>query len=233
MDDAIAGAYIDTMPDSDVTGPMRGSVQHPGVTWGNAFTGDAAPSATEMVYENTGVALAAAPANLAYTSSKGVRSVVAFAPAVTVNTRVRIQPTNEGRAFATPSPAAAMLQRDELSDYGAVAIPSPSFNISYATMGGPRWMIYGYAVKATLPMETATIIGRVEQKIPKPLLFAAGETVVGQIGNLALGSAGSHIRPGGLVAARRQLDGFRNFSLRFRDIAADIASRNININITS
>lgn len=186
MDDAIAGVYTDTMPDSDVTGVMRGSVQHPGTTWGNAFIGDVAPTSCEMVYENTGVALAAAPTQIAYTSSKGVRSVVAFAPAVTANLRLRITPSNEGRAFATPGPAAAMLQRDEIGDYGAVAVHG--FSNSYAAIGG-QWQIYGYSVRATTPLAVAPVIGRVESVLSTPVLFTAGETVVGQIGNLGVAAA--------------------------------------------
>lgn len=187
IDDAIAGTYTDVMPDSDVTGPMRGSTQHPGTTWGNAFTGESAPTACEMVYENNGVALASAPTQIAYVSSKGVRSVVAFAPAVTANLRQRIPPSNEGRAFAAAGTAAFMLQRDELGDYGAVAVVG--FDKSYATIGG-QWLVYGYSVRATTTLDMAPVIGRVETWLPKPALFTAGETVVGQIGNLGTAAAG-------------------------------------------
>lgn len=187
VDDAIAGVYTDTMPDSDVTGVMRGSVQHPGTTWGNVFTGEVAPTACEMVFENTGVALASAPTQISYISSKGVRQVAAFAPAVTANLRQRIPPSNEGRAFATPGPATVMLQRDEISDYGAVAVSG--FDKSYATIGG-QWLVYGYSVRGQTEIPLTPVIGSVAEKFNPPLLFVSGETIVGQIGNLGAALAG-------------------------------------------
>jgi hypothetical protein len=80
-----------------------------------------------------------------------------------------------------------MLQRDELGDYGSVQVVG--FDKTYATIGG-QWVVWGYSVRAVTPLEGTQAAGRIAGRLSAPLLFHAGETVVGQIGNLGTGAAG-------------------------------------------
>jgi len=183
--DAIAGVYTSTMDDSVLTTTM-GSTQHPGVTWGNAFVPSSVPQPVgpvEMIYENVGVALSAAPTQIFYTSTRGVPSFALFAPALTVNTRVRIPPANEGRAFATPSPTPFMLQNPQIADYGASSVIG--FDKTYATLGG-QWVIWGYGAAEQTVIESAPIAGgRNMSKFWKPAVFGPGNTIVGQVSSVA------------------------------------------------
>lgn len=181
VDDAIAGAYLDQVADSYLT-TVRGSTQHPGTTWGTAFNPASVPQPpgpVEMIYENVGVALSAAPTTLYYLSGKGIPSAVAFAPAVTVNTRVRIPPSGEGRGFAASGPGSFQLQNPQIADYGATRVFG--FNNTYAAAGG-QWVIWGYAPQEATVFEAAAVAGgRNMSKFWKPCVFGPGDTIVGQV----------------------------------------------------
>ena len=187
VDDSAGGVtYTDVVADSYLTG-ARGSTQHPGTTWGNAFASPQFNSALEMYYENVGVALASAPVNLAYVSGKGIPSVVAFAPAVTVNTRVRIPPANETRAWAASGPASFQIQNPQIADSGATKILG--FDKAYATVGG-QWVIWGHDVRGVTGLEAAAVAGRTVARLYRPIIFYPGETMVGQISNTATPASG-------------------------------------------
>ena len=187
VDDSAGGVtYLDVNADSYLT-DIRGSTPHPGTTWGNAYASPQLASPVEMVYENVGVALASAPANIAYVSGKGVPSVTAFAPAVTVNTRVRIPPANEGRGFAASGPASFQCQNPQIADYGATKFLG--FDKSYATIGG-QWVVWGHDIRGQTTLDTAAGAGRFIGRLFRPAVFYPGETLVGQIGNTSTAAAG-------------------------------------------
>lgn len=178
--------YLDVIADSYLTG-IRGSTQHPGTTWGAAYSNPTLGAPAEMVYENVGVALASAPANISYLSGRGIPSIVAFAPAVTVNTRVRIPLLNEARSWAIAGPNTFQIQTPAISDYGVLKMLG--FDKAYATIGG-QWVVWGYDVRMQTALESAAVAGRSVSRLVRPAVFYPGETFVGQVANTATAVAG-------------------------------------------
>lgn len=131
--------FRDTRPQSD----MDATRTAPGVaTWGNAFTGEEAPGPCQLIYACLN-ALSAAPARIVYKDDSGKRDNVAFAPATTAGTFVRIPLANQETTgeWATPAAAASYQTQDaRITDYGAVAVYG--FNNTFANMGG-QWVIWG------------------------------------------------------------------------------------------
>jgi hypothetical protein len=186
LDDAPTGAYRDVHPDSD----LDLARQHPGVTWGTAFSGNGPMAGIgSLVYINT-VALAVAPATIVYTNQRSRRSSVAFAPGTAV-TQLRVALSDEGRQWANTSAIATHpIQEPFISDFGATNFIG--FNNTKANMGG-TWAVYGIEPRMESHFEGAAPIagGNAWTKGDPRIPFPSGSTMVVEAGGTATQIAGT------------------------------------------